>query len=357
MVQGEEQQRRAGGAVAPGVGDLVVVPTPSCGTMRGTTNPSSPVSPSETRCSAPLRAAAVRSGGRARRRPGRASPRSRPRRARGWASARRCCDAEAPRHEQPVRAGRHGLHLGHEHGRGQLAELAGAVRPLPSGPQRGQQHPGRAEGEVVDAGVGQALRRADDRLGPPVRRGECHQPGHGGLRPGSLERGEDPDGADQPVEVGAVGRGRDPLSDPLGDSVRQTDLLAAPGSSETDLGQHLGETTDPAVQPVPVPGRPRRLRDGRRRRDPGPVLPAHLVQHPSPRGVGDPAVRLRSARGHPPIMAPRPALTRAVTVIAHRGPRGNASAPVELLRQARRIRTLALHASPQGSARREGGRS
>ncbi len=158
--------------------------------------------------------------------------------------------AEALRNEAPVRTGRHALHLGHEHVGGLLAERAGLRNRRSSGPQCTQQDPGCAEGDVVDAGVGPEARRPDDCLGPTVGRGQRDEPVHGGPCPGNLERGEYADGTDQPVEVGAVGLGRDSTADPVGDRARQALLFSGPGPSETDLSQYMGQTAHPAVHAV-----------------------------------------------------------------------------------------------------------
>ena len=142
----------------------------------------------------------------------------------------------------------------------------GPGHPVPARPERAQQHAGRAEGEVVD-GRAREVGRPRDGLRPAVVGRELLRAGRPpSRRPGALQRGEDTDAADQPVEVGAVGLSGDAATDPLGDPVRQLCSSCGPGPGEPDLGQHVGESADPAVHAVAVP---RGVRGGRAVTDAG----------------------------------------------------------------------------------------
>src|SRR5207342_2992014 len=82
--------------------------------------------------------------------------------------------------------------------------------------------------------------------------------------------------------------------EPLADRGRHRGLLCGPGTDRGDIGQHERQPADAAVHPVPVP---RRLGLGRSERDPHPALVVpHLVEHPSPRRLGELAIAL--VRGH-----------------------------------------------------------
>ena len=216
--------------------------------------------------------------------------------------------AEAPRHEGPAGASRQGFRLGHEHSGRLLGQPAGAGHSEPPGPQRREQHARCAEGEVIDARIREEARRPNDYLGPAIGGRERRQTGHCTLSPGGIERGEYADCTDQPVEVGAVGLVRDSVADTIGDRVGQALLFGRPGPRQTDLRQHVGETTHSAVHAIAV-GRDGQDFGGLRRcpgpGNPGSVLLSHLVKDPSPRSIGEAAVRLRRARGHLPMMTSR----------------------------------------------------
>ena len=154
----------------------------------------------------------------------------------------------------------------------------------------------------MDASIGKEARQTDGCLVPPVGCRQCGEARNRNLSPGDMECGEYADGADEPVEVGAVGLGSDYTAEPVGERIRQVPFFDGPGSSETNLSQHMGETAHAAVHSIAVPRGDRDLGDCHRPRDPRTVIPAHLVQHPSPRNLGETAVRLGDTRDHLPMM-------------------------------------------------------
>ena len=221
------------------------------------------------------------------------------------------CDAvvgaEPQRHEGPVRRPVGDvLPLGEQHGGGVLGELARAGDAGAPGPQRAEQYPGRAEDDVVDARAGQEARLLEDGLRPAVGRGEGRAAGPR-RRPCRrlAERDEHADGADQPVEVGAVRLGRDVGAQPLGDRRPRARSSAVHVATEPDLGEREGEPADAAVHAVAVGGA--RAAPGTDSGIHGPsVVPAHLVEHPPPPGLGNLAIGLDPGhRPYPPATEPR----------------------------------------------------
>ena len=157
----------------------------------------------------------------------------------------------------------------------------------PARPQRSEQHAGVAQRCVVEHRAVAQPRLSDQLLGPAIGRGLGDQPV--GRRPRVVaQRHLGAERADQPHEVARLGLGRREVLEAVGERRRQPRLLVGPVTAQRHLGQHVRQPGAAAVHLVAELGR---LAAAAALRDPRTlVVPLHLVEHPPPAGLTEPAV-------------------------------------------------------------------